>query len=111
MAEPSDSDVRIEISRRQWREGERRVDSLRRSDRAKYAVVENVIEAVLAELDRRVGQTFPLHELVDEYERSETWCQRLAHEQAPERPYAWDLGLVQDTAFSRFSRRAQDYQP
>lgn len=66
---------------------------------------------MLVDLERRIGQTFTLRELVAEYEASEAWCQRLAHELAPEQPWAWDMSLVQDAGFHRYARRAIDYRP
>ncbi len=78
-------------------------DSMRRQ------VLEDVIEAIVHELHKRVGQSFQLLDLVHAWRASEPWCTVIVHEQAPEFPPAWELSLVADAAFHRMSRRAQDW--
>jgi hypothetical protein len=81
------------------------------SDPKRWKHVEDVIEALQAEVIRRIGQTFTTIELLDEYDRSDPWATQLAHETAPESPYAWESGLVVDATFHRLERAASDYTP
>jgi hypothetical protein len=106
FAEP---ETLVEYARTRWEEGEHRVqrhtaDSLRRDQ------LERVVEALLQELEKQIGQVFNTVELARLQDRSEAWCTRIAHEVAPESPYAWELDTVQNAAFHRYSRRATDYQ-
>jgi hypothetical protein len=62
------------------------------------------------ELRRRVGGTFTLRELVDEYARADAWvCEALAEAAAPGWPRT--LALVEGAAFHLYSRGAVDYAP
>lgn len=108
MAQSVDLELRSENARLQWNEGERRAASV---DPPRRALTEHVIESILAELQRRIGQTYSTSELVELYERADEWCQQIAQREAPDHPWAWELGIVQDAAFFRYARGAQDYSP
>lgn len=96
-------------ARSQWEDGEYRLTSVA-NDSRRARVLEDVVDALLYELEKRIGQTFTTAELAREWEGAESWCLSVVHETAPEDPWAWDLGLLQGAAFHRYSRRAQDYQ-
>jgi hypothetical protein len=64
----------------------------------------------MQELEKRIGQVFSSLELANLQDGSEPWCTRIAHETAPDSPWAWELDTVQNAAFHRYSRRATDYQ-
>lgn len=98
-----------EYARACWEEGEQRV-ARHSADSRKRAVLEEVVEAIVHELEKHVGQVFSTVELWEHQERSETWVTRVAHEVAPEDPWAWDMDTVQNAAFYRYARRATDYQ-
>jgi hypothetical protein len=104
----ADTDDAATYARSRWEDGERRVQRLRGS--ARRATVERVVEAILRELERRIGGTFDTIELARLQDVSEDWCTSVAHEAAPDDPWAWDLDMVQGAAFYRFARRASDYQ-
>lgn len=76
----------------------------------KREALEDVVSALLQELERRVGQVFSTAELATVQDTAEPWCLRIAHEVAPEQPFAWEMDIVQNAAFHRYSRRASDYQ-
>jgi hypothetical protein len=68
------------------------------------------LEAVTSELRRRVGGTFTLRELADEYGRADIWARdALANGAATGWPRT--LSLVEGAAFHRYSRGAVDYAP
>lgn len=99
----------VEYARTRWEDGEQRVQRVA-ADSRRRDVLEVVIDALMDELEKQVGQVFTTIELSRIQDRSEQWCTRIAHDVAPDAPYAWDLDLVQNAAFHRYARRASDYQ-
>jgi hypothetical protein len=89
-----------------WRAGERRVDEAPPDERL---AMERVVEALVAELRRRIGITFTVDELAGLYDRGTDWCLDVAQRVAPDAPWAWDASLVADAAFHRFLREATDF--
>jgi hypothetical protein len=90
----------------QWQQGERR---LRAAPAERVALFERVIEALVAELRRRLGGRFSADELAELYGRGTGWCLQTAMAVAPEEPWAWDACVVVDAAFARYLREAVDY--
>ena len=90
----------------QWQQGERR---LRSEPAERLARLERVIEALVAELRRRLGGRFSSEELVELYRQGTVWCLQVAMKVAPEDPWAWEAGTVVDAAFARYLREASDY--
>ena len=90
----------------QWRQGERRLAG---SPPERRAVLERVVDVLVAELRRRLGGRFSTEELVGLYEGGTAWCLQVAMRIAPEEPWAWDAGVVVDAAFARYLREAADY--
>ncbi len=90
----------------QWQRGERRMTS---APAARRAVLERVIDGLVAELRRRLGGRFSVEELVALYEAGPSWCLALAMRMAPEEPWAWEADVVVDAAFARYLREASDY--
>ncbi len=72
-------------------------------------MLERVIEALVAELRRRLGGRFAAQELVELYEAGTSWCLQVAMKLAPEDPWAWEATIVADAAFARYLREASDY--
>jgi hypothetical protein len=68
------------------------------------------LDAVTAELRRRVGGVFTLRELADEYARAEVWAREALAELGVS-GWARTLWLVEGAAFHHYSRGAVDYQP
>jgi hypothetical protein len=99
----------IESARREWAEAD---DALAREpDAERRRALTEQVEVVLAELRRRVGQTFTLSELADAYAEADRWSREaLAEADAP----AWwprTLTIVQAAAFARYELGAIDYAP
>jgi hypothetical protein len=102
----------LQAARHQWDEGLRRLDA-EGEDTARSRHLWILIEEVVAELRRRVGQTFTLAELADAYEGSEDWVRDIVVRATPAKARAGlkDSALVQDAAFARYARGATDYRP
>ena len=90
----------------QWQQGERR---LRAAPSERCSLLERVIDALVAELRRRLGGRFSSDELVELYDQGTGWCLQVAMKVAPEDPWAWEAGVVVDAAFARYLREAGDY--
>ncbi len=90
----------------QWQQGERRLE---RAPREQGPLLERVIEALVAELRRRLGGRFAAQELVELYEAGTSWCLQVAMKLAPEDPWAWEATIVTDAAFARYLREASDF--
>jgi hypothetical protein len=68
------------------------------------------VEAITTELRRRVGGTFTIGELVDEYVRADVWTRDVLSEQGT-REWPRTLALAEGTAFHLYARGAVDYDP
>jgi hypothetical protein len=90
----------------EWREGERRLEQAAPRERP---ALERVVEAIHAELRRRLGSAFTTDELAELYDRGTDWCLDVAIATAPGAPWTWDARLVGDAAFARYLREARDY--
>jgi hypothetical protein len=90
----------------QWQQGERRVQA---APTQREPLLERVIDALVAELRRRLGGRFYAEELVELYDRGTGWCLQVAMKVAPVDPWAWEAGVVADAAFARYLREAADY--
>lgn len=102
----------LDSARYQWEEGRRRLEAEGEGTaRSKHLWL--LVEAVLDDLRRRVGQTFTLADLARTYEGSEDWVRDIVVDAAPPRSRAGfrDTTLVQDAAFAHYARGASDYTP
>ena len=108
MSQFAEQETTVEYARTRWEDGERRVQRIA-SDSRRRDLVEEVVEAVISELEKRVGGNFTTIELIAEQEGSDRWIMPIAHEVAPEEPGAWEMDLIQNAAFYRYARRASDY--
>ena len=102
--------VGVEVARRQWDDGHRRFldeagDPLQ-ADRLHAA-----LEAVTAELRRRLGQTFTVAELTREYERADDWAREAVAATAAAPGWVRTVSIAQDAAFHLYQRGATDYRP
>jgi hypothetical protein len=116
-----DGRVTVESARHQWEEGVRRVDATTR-DEPLYRELADLVDTVVDELRRRVGQTFTLAELADAYEGADDWVREVVAGEATaaseggepsrrRRAGIADTALVQDAAFGLYARGATDYRP
>ncbi|HZU20291.1 MAG TPA: hypothetical protein VE982_03630 [Gaiellaceae bacterium] len=100
----------VELARRQWEDGSRRIEDAR-ADRRRYALLLERVEVVVDALRRRVGQTFTLAELADAYEGADEWARPLLEGDHPGAPAVPEAGTVADAAFHVYARGASDYAP
>jgi hypothetical protein len=102
----------LETARQQWDEGLRRLDRVG-AETARGRHLWLLVEAVVGELRRRVGQTFTLADLARAYDGAEDWVRDVVIDAAPPKSRAGirDVALVQDAAFAHYARGASDYRP
>ena len=100
----------VEVARFEWEEGARRLEAAREDPR-RYRQLLELLELVLDELRKRIGQTYTLAELVVAYGESDRWAREVLEERGatPTRPR--DLSVVLAAAFDAYQRGAIDYEP
>ena len=104
------TEAEVESARREWEAGHRRlVEQARDADLGDRLLAQ--VDAVAAELRRRVGGVFTLRELAAAYARSDEWSRAVVSEHAPAPGWPRTLSLVEAAAFHLYARGAQDYQP
>jgi hypothetical protein len=101
--------VAVEQTRREWAEGHHRLQAELRAPRGEAAADE--LDAVLAALRRRVGQTFTLAQLADAYATADAWAREAVEETGPASGWPRRVATVTDAAFHVYSRGAVDYEP
>ena len=89
-----------------WEEGARR---LRAASPAERPALERVRDAIVTELQRRLGGPFSSAELAELYSRGTDWCFEIAVRTAPATPEAWDIPTVAGAAFATYLRQAYDF--
>jgi hypothetical protein len=102
--------VDVELARQQWQDGNRRVEAAR-ADRRRYLRLTGQVDAVVAALRQRIGQTFTLAELADVYDGADGWTGGLLEDADPDQAPATEPGTVADAAFHVYARGAADYHP
>jgi hypothetical protein len=100
----------VEVARQEWEEGSRRLEAAREDGR-RYRQLVELLELVLDELRKRVGQTYTLRELVAAYGDSEGWAREVLEEHAQGPGWPRDLTIVLAAAFDAYQRGATDYEP
>ncbi len=97
-------------ARLEWEDSHRRLQSEAR-DPARYERLLEQVDAVSAELRKRVGETFTLAQLADAYTTAESWSREAVADLRPPSGWPRTLALVEGAAFHRFARGAVDYVP
>ena len=99
-------------ARHQWDEGKRRLAG-EGEDTARSRHLDLLVDAVVDELRRRIGQTYTLGELAGAYEGADDWVRDIIVTSLPPRPRAGvrDAAVIQDAAFARYAQGALDYSP
>jgi hypothetical protein len=101
---------RVELARQEWEEGRRRLEAIR-VEPARYRQLVELLELVLNELRKRIGQTYTLAQLVAAYDEADRWAREVLEEHAPNPGWPRDLALVLAAAFDAYQRGAIDYEP
>jgi len=100
----------IDIARREWEDGRAALEAAR-DDRARYERLLVLVDVVVAELRRRIGQTFTLAELAREYVNADRWAREALADAEPPRGWPREVALVTGAAFYAYARGAVDYRP
>ena len=101
----------VVVVRQEWEEGRRRLEAAGRDDPHRYRQLLELLELVLDELRKQVGQTYTLRELAGAYGDAERWARELLDERAPSPGWPRELTTVLAAAFDAYQRGAQDYAP
>jgi alcohol dehydrogenase class IV len=100
----------VEVARQEWEEGARRLEAAR-EDRRRYGQLLELLDLVLDELRKRIGQTYTLAELVVAYGESDRWAREVLEERAETTTWPRDLSVVLAAAFDAYHRGAIEYEP
>ena len=100
----------LETTRREWEEGNRRLQAAA-SDRMLHERLLEEVDIVIEQLRRRVGQMFTLDELAAAYGDADRWVQEALVEAEPAPGWPARSTTAQDAAFYLYSRGAVDYRP
>jgi hypothetical protein len=104
------SEAEVESARRDWEDGYRRLlEQARESPTGERLHAQ--VDAVLAELRRRVGGTFTLRELATAYAAAELWSRHAVAQSAPAPGWPRTHSIVEAAAFHLYSLGARDYVP
>jgi hypothetical protein len=99
----------VEVARQEWEEGSRRLEAS--GDDGRYRQRLTLLDLLLDELRKRIGQTYTLRDLVADYGEAERWAREVLEARAPELAWTRDLTLVLAAAFDAYQRGAIDYEP
>lgn len=100
----------VEVARQEWEEGSRRLEAAHEDGR-RYGQLVELLELVLDELRKRIGQTYTLAELTAVYAESERWAREVLEERAAAPSWTRDFTVVVAAAFDAYQRGAIDYKP
>ena len=100
----------VETTRREWEESSARLEGAA-ADRDQYLRLLEQVDLVVAELRRRIGQTFTLAELAAAYDDADPWARASLAEAGAPRGWPTTLALVVGAAFHQYARGASDYRP
>ena len=100
----------VESARRDWEDGYRRLVAVTNDPTASDRLHQQV-DAIVAELRKRVGATFTLAQLADAYAASEKWLREAVAEHAPVADWPRTITVAGDAAFHLYARGALDYAP
>jgi len=100
----------VEVARQEWKEGSRRLEAAR-DDGPRYRRLLELLELVLDELRKRIGQTYTVGDLASAYGDADRWARELLEERASEPGWPPDLAVVLAAAFDAYQRGAIDYEP
>ena len=100
----------VDSARQEWEESYRRLEAEARQ-RQRYEALLDQVDAVGAELRRRVGGTFTLAELADAYAGADRWSRDVVADRAEGADWVKTLAVVEGAAFHLYSRGALDFDP
>ncbi len=100
----------VAVSRQEWEDGTRRLEATR-EDVRRYHQLLALLDLVVDELRKRVGQTYTLEQLTGAYGEAESWARELLDARSTLPGWPRDLTTVLAAAFDAYQRGALDYAP
>ncbi len=100
----------VESARRDWEDGYRRLTGAA-NDPVESDRLHQQVDAILAQLRKRVGATFTMAQLAEAYAHSEPWLWEAVDEHAPVPGWPRTVTVAGDAAFYLYARGALDYTP
>jgi len=100
----------VVVARHEWEDGTRRLEAARDDVRHYHQLLE-LLDLIVGELRKRVGQTYTLAQLVGAYGEAESWARELLDERSSVASWPRDLTIVLAAAFDAYQLGAVDYAP
>ena len=100
----------VAVARHEWEDGTRRLEAAR-GDVRRYHELLGLLDLIVDELRKRVGQTYTLERLATAYGEAESWARELLDERSTLPGWPRDLTTVLAAAFDAYQRGAVDYAP
>ena len=100
----------VDSARSEWEDAYRRLE-VATDDASERERLRHQLEVVTDELRKRVGSTFTLGELADEYLAADDWARHAISERAATPGWPRTLAVVEGAAFHLYARGAVDYTP
>jgi hypothetical protein len=100
----------VEIARHEWAEGYRRLQR-ERGDPRRYRTLHAQVDAITAQLRRRIGADFTVAELAAEHRGADAWVLAAVAELPPAAQWPPGIAIATDAAFHLYARSARDYEP
>jgi len=100
----------VAVARHEWEDGTRRLEAARNDVRRYHQLLE-LLDLILDDLRKRVGQTYTLAQLVGAYGEAEAWARELLDERSSVPSWPRDLTTMLAAAFDAYQRGAVDYTP
>jgi len=101
----------VESARREWEDAYRRLEHAEDRDPLEAERLQRQLRVVTDELRRRLGSSFTLGELANEYQRADAWALDVVSERAATPGWPRTLTVVEGAAFHLYARGAVDYEP
>ena len=100
----------VEVAKHEWEDGTRRLEATR-DDVPRYHQLLELLDLVVDELRKRIGQTYTLEQLADTYGDADSWARELLDERSTLPGWPRDLTTVLAAAFDAYQLGAVDYTP
>ena len=102
--------ISVVVARHEWEDGTRRLEATR-DDVRRYHQLLGLLDLVLGELRKRVGQTYTLEELTVAYGEADVWAREILDDRSAVPGWPRDLTMVLAAAFDAYQLGALDYTP
>ena len=100
----------VAVARQEWEDGTRRLEAAR-GDARRYHDLLGLLDLIVDDLRKRVGQTYTLEQLAAAYGEAEAWARELLDERSSLPGWPRELTMVLAAAFDAYQLGAVDYAP